>query len=247
MQPSGRTGPSDLGGLTSAFPPQRSTHENARVAAGAIVPAKKSPHCFSSCNSSCLSFRNSHTKLTAADSCQTMPAFSHSSSLAYSLVTISVSGCTDVIGGPSPGGPELNCRINTQTTLIALPGSEHTLDTAGAMPCLEPPLCELLRHTNDCNRGLNSTVGINKSLSWSASAAWRWTPRYRRRPITLNLRRSTLQATLGWAQWSTSRLYGAFGLFNGYHVRPALRWALCDNPARCAGRTMSPMEQRDCR
>ena len=106
-----RTGPSDLCGPARA--------------------GQKSPHYFFSCDSSCLSVRNSHTKLTAADSCQAMPAFSHSSSLTYSLVTISVSSCTDVIGGPSPGGPELNCRISTQTTVTALPGSEDTQDTAG--------------------------------------------------------------------------------------------------------------------
>lgn len=31
----------------------------------------------------------------------------------------------------------------------------------------------LLRHTNDCNWGLNRTVGIDESLNGSASAAWR--------------------------------------------------------------------------
>jgi hypothetical protein len=37
------------------------------------------------------------------------------------------------------------------------------------------------------------------------------------------------ESSRGWAEWSTSRLYAAFGLFNGYHVRSALRWALRDH------------------
>ena len=44
--------------------------------------------------------------------------------------------------------------------------------------------------------------------------------------IRRHLRRARNRPGFGWAQWSTSRLYAAFGLFNGYHVRPALRWAL---------------------
>jgi RNA-directed DNA polymerase len=44
--------------------------------------------------------------------------------------------------------------------------------------------------------------------------------------IRRHLRRARNRRGFGWAHWSTSRLYGAFGLFNGYHVRPALRWAL---------------------
>jgi len=44
--------------------------------------------------------------------------------------------------------------------------------------------------------------------------------------IRRHLRRSRHRRGFGWVAWSTSRLYAAFGLFNGYHVRPALRWAL---------------------
>jgi RNA-directed DNA polymerase len=44
--------------------------------------------------------------------------------------------------------------------------------------------------------------------------------------IRRHLRRARNRRGFGWAQWSLSRLYAAFGLFNGYHVRPALRWAL---------------------
>ena len=44
--------------------------------------------------------------------------------------------------------------------------------------------------------------------------------------IRRHLRRARNRRGFGWREWSTTRLYGAFGLFNGYHVRPALRWAL---------------------
>jgi RNA-directed DNA polymerase len=44
--------------------------------------------------------------------------------------------------------------------------------------------------------------------------------------IRRHLRRARNRRGLGWAEWSTPRLYAAFGLFNGYNVRPALRWAL---------------------
>ncbi len=44
--------------------------------------------------------------------------------------------------------------------------------------------------------------------------------------IRRHLRRARTRRGFGWAQWGTSKLYAAFGLFNGYHVRPALRWAL---------------------
>lgn len=44
--------------------------------------------------------------------------------------------------------------------------------------------------------------------------------------IRRHLRRVRNRRGFGWREWSTTRLYGAFGLFNGYHVRPALRWAL---------------------
>ena len=44
--------------------------------------------------------------------------------------------------------------------------------------------------------------------------------------IRRHLRRARNPRGFGWAQWSPSRLYAVFGLFNGYHVRPALRWAL---------------------
>ena len=44
--------------------------------------------------------------------------------------------------------------------------------------------------------------------------------------IRRHLRRARTRRGFGWAQWGTSQLYAAFGLFNGYHVRPALRWAL---------------------
>jgi RNA-directed DNA polymerase len=44
--------------------------------------------------------------------------------------------------------------------------------------------------------------------------------------IRRHLRRAQNRRGFGWREWSTTRLYGAFGLFNGYHVRPALRWAL---------------------
>jgi RNA-directed DNA polymerase len=41
-----------------------------------------------------------------------------------------------------------------------------------------------------------------------------------------HLRRARNRRGFGWRAWSTARLYGAFGLFNGYHVRSDLRWAL---------------------
>jgi hypothetical protein len=41
-----------------------------------------------------------------------------------------------------------------------------------------------------------------------------------------HLRRARNRRGLGWVEWSTSRLYGAFGLFNGYHVRSDLPMAL---------------------
>jgi len=44
--------------------------------------------------------------------------------------------------------------------------------------------------------------------------------------IRRHLRRARNRRGFGWRAWSTARLYAAFGLFNGYHVRPALRWAL---------------------
>jgi RNA-directed DNA polymerase len=44
--------------------------------------------------------------------------------------------------------------------------------------------------------------------------------------IRRHLRRARNRRGFGWREWSTERLYGAFGLFNGYHVRPALRQAL---------------------
>ena len=44
--------------------------------------------------------------------------------------------------------------------------------------------------------------------------------------IRRHLRRARNRRGFGWRKWSTTRLYGAFGLFSGYHVRPALRWAL---------------------
>jgi RNA-directed DNA polymerase len=44
--------------------------------------------------------------------------------------------------------------------------------------------------------------------------------------IRRHLRRARNRRGFGWREWSTTRLYSAFGLFNGYHVRPALRWAL---------------------
>jgi RNA-directed DNA polymerase len=44
--------------------------------------------------------------------------------------------------------------------------------------------------------------------------------------IRRHLRRARNRRGFGWREWRTQRLYGAFGLFNGYHVRPALRWAL---------------------
>jgi len=44
--------------------------------------------------------------------------------------------------------------------------------------------------------------------------------------IRRHLRRARNRRGFGWRKWRTTRLYGAFGLFSGYHVRPALRWAL---------------------
>ena len=44
--------------------------------------------------------------------------------------------------------------------------------------------------------------------------------------IRRHLRRSRHRRGFGWVAWSTTRLDAAFGQFNGYHVRPALRWAL---------------------
>jgi len=44
--------------------------------------------------------------------------------------------------------------------------------------------------------------------------------------IRRHLRRARNRRGFGWAHWSTSRLYAVFGLFHGYHVRPALRWTL---------------------
>jgi RNA-directed DNA polymerase len=44
--------------------------------------------------------------------------------------------------------------------------------------------------------------------------------------IRRHLRRARNRRGFGWRAWSTERLYAAFGLFNGYHVRSDLRWAL---------------------
>ena len=56
-----------------------------------------------------------------------------------------------------------------------------------------------------------------------------------KRRVELKIRRYLSRARnrrgFGWREWSTQRLYGAFGLFNGYHVPPALRWELRDHLA----------------
>jgi RNA-directed DNA polymerase len=44
--------------------------------------------------------------------------------------------------------------------------------------------------------------------------------------IRRHLRRARNRRGFGWVEWRTSRLYGAFGLFDGYHVRSDLRMAL---------------------